>query len=70
LEAFEALVKEASYPEYEPEDIWPRELARALECRGVDDLTPDALTKATKLARRLDHLGHLNGWIRGLIRRG
>ncbi len=68
LEQFESFVQEASDSQYEEEDIWPRELASALKRRGRGDLPAAKLAKAVELAERLDKIGHLNGWLRGVVR--
>lgn len=68
LEQFESFVREASDSQYEKEDIWPRELALALKRRGRGDLPDVQLVKAIELAERVDKIGQLNGWLRGIVR--
>jgi tetratricopeptide (TPR) repeat protein len=69
LEELSAFVREASSSSYEKEDIWPRELALALERRGLESLSAVKFAKAVDLADRLDQAGELNGWLGGILRR-
>lgn len=68
LNELEAFIQEALNSSYQKEDIWPRELALALERRGMGDLSPAKLAKAVELADKLDRAGHLNGWFGGIVR--
>jgi hypothetical protein len=69
LEELDAFVREALSSSYEKEDIWPRELALALERRGLKSLSEVKLAKAVELADCLDKAGELNGWLGGILRR-
>jgi tetratricopeptide (TPR) repeat protein len=69
LSALHAFVEEASDRSYAPEDIWPRELAAALEVtHPFAQMSPKEFEEAGRLADRLDELGSLNGWISSLVR--
>lgn len=70
LASLATFVTEASQPSYTSEDIWPRELAMALQRTSLAR-EPDAqrFEEASQLADRLDRVGALNGWIGSLVRR-
>jgi hypothetical protein len=69
VRVFEDFVNEALSDAYAPEDIWPRELARALERVGRDTVSaPDDRRKLEQLADVLDSCGKLGNWIGSLVR--
>jgi tetratricopeptide (TPR) repeat protein len=64
---FKVFVDEASRHYYATEDIWPRELARALQQVSPNDGdSPEQFVEAVHLAERLDGLASLK-WIEPLV---